>query len=267
MIRSDYESINALNWSKLKHILTAPAEFKFQLENPFTQTPAMLLGEALHCIVFEPLFFDTRYAVKPEDINRRTKAGKDQYACWEADLGGRKILTKEQSDTASFMAQILQHDPYTNDTLYDSPGQNEIVMQGEIDGVPMKGIADRIITPLEGNRLIDLKTTSSSIANDGAMSRIVANFQYHCQLWLYSELAKQNGHQIDQVEIIFQPTKGSHLPNNFVFNQPTLDEGERLVRKAIAIHKACTEANLWPGLAKDKEPSGLPTWAIPVDEE
>ena len=72
----EYNEIDAINWSTLKHIQRSPAHFKYLLDNPPKQTAAQSFGVAVHEAILEPDKFQENYIIAP-DLDKRTKAYKE----------------------------------------------------------------------------------------------------------------------------------------------------------------------------------------------
>src|SRR5262245_29847218 len=52
-----------LNWSTLKHMAVSAKLLKWRMEHPEPETPALVLGTAIHCAVLEPQEFQKRWIV------------------------------------------------------------------------------------------------------------------------------------------------------------------------------------------------------------
>jgi len=66
-----------LSYSALKAYAKSPNHYLMYVGREFVETPAMVLGSALHCLVLEPQEWSKRYITAPK-FDRRTKAGKEQ---------------------------------------------------------------------------------------------------------------------------------------------------------------------------------------------
>lgn len=67
---------NALSAGGIKSILKTPAHFK-AAQTGNSPTPAMIFGSAAHSYILTPQLGEV---VQAPDINRRTKAGKEEWA-------------------------------------------------------------------------------------------------------------------------------------------------------------------------------------------
>lgn len=99
---ADYRAIPALNWSLLKEIDDSPGRLDWRRRNPWTPSPAAILGNAIHTWLLEPAEFARRYVtvpvhqedlpdhfvpVPPEYLGKRgawLKAGQEWKALQEA---------------------------------------------------------------------------------------------------------------------------------------------------------------------------------------
>lgn len=95
------------------------------------QTPAMMLGSAIHCLILEGRqAFDMRYAVGPCDDKRTTKWKKwAEDACVAdgvTDMHARTLLTASQGETVeACRAAVLLHDE-AREALFDWEGDPEV---------------------------------------------------------------------------------------------------------------------------------------------
>jgi len=148
------------------------------------ETPAMVLGEAIHTILLEPNLFKKRYAKKPEHINRRTNAGKDQWAEFEAACAktGKKVLTDEQWDMAKAYAAEKYHNPTAKKLLKEC--KKEVSGFRRFGANIFKGRADAI--NWQTRMGFDAKTVID-ISPQG-FAKQAANLRYDLQQYTYKKL-------------------------------------------------------------------------------
>ena len=107
---SYHTNTSRISKSGLDLINRAPAHYWERYLNPHAspqkETPALLIGSAVHCAVLEPEEFGKRYAVGPR-VDRRTSKGKAE---WEAFLiaAALKGLTCLDSETATLCERIME---------------------------------------------------------------------------------------------------------------------------------------------------------------
>ena len=77
--------------SALVKIMRSPEHFKHYLTAPFTVTPTLKFGTALHCAYLEPERFADHYIESPK-FDRRTKEGKTKAEEYEKANKGKEPL-------------------------------------------------------------------------------------------------------------------------------------------------------------------------------
>ena len=149
-------------------------------------SPAMLLGTALHAAILEPARFGEMLRVAP-DVDRRTKAGKEEYNAFAASLpDGAIVLTIEDWNA------VTQAVAAVNATMLPNlmgTGESEVsVYWGERCVDKVVGCKARIdwLGHLAGQPdaglIIDIKTTRD--ASPGAFARSAASYGYvHQAAW------------------------------------------------------------------------------------
>ena len=122
------------------------------------ETPNMMLGTAIHAAVLEPEVFKSDFIVTPDDLDMRTKAGKE----WKADNDGKNILSSKDAFTVKM---IMERMPLEIWSLFDA-GKSEVTIR--VDGVQCR------FDSLNGLDAIDLK----SIDNIGNIHKAITNYNY-----------------------------------------------------------------------------------------
>ena len=256
----DYDRIDAVNFSSLKNMSRGPAYYLHRKTTPLKQTPAMAKGTAIHCAVLEPEQFPARYAVL--DIDRRTKAGKEQAQIEEE--AGRTILKPAEYDEIKAISASV----WANETAAKllTGATTEAALTWELDGIKRKGRIDAYQADGSKPVLIDLKSTMDP--QPWAFQRQTAKMHYHAQMAWYAEgLDAVLGKGYPDVYII---AVGNSAPYEcVVYGVPVsvLSAGETLYEKWLEMLKQCERTNNWPGLYEDLQILQLPAWAENEQEE
>jgi hypothetical protein len=158
-------------------------------------SPAMLLGTALHAAILEPARFAQMVRVAP-DVDRRTKAGKEEYNAFTESLpeGAIVLSIDEWNDVTQAVAAV-------NATMLPNlmgDGQSEVsVYWGEQCVGQVVGCKARLdwLGHLAGQPdaglIIDIKTTRD--ASPGAFARSAASYGYlHQAAWYMRAAARLN---------------------------------------------------------------------------
>jgi len=86
------------------------AHMDYEMAHPQPMTDALLKGQLLHTMVLEPHKIEEEFAILP-DVNRRTKDGKARILAFEEGNKGKLFVTKEQHNTALYMARSIKEHP------------------------------------------------------------------------------------------------------------------------------------------------------------
>lgn len=111
--------IKHASWTGIKEFKRSPKHFleylevkrrrKLGLEKP---TDAMLLGSVFHCLSLEHRLpegekFNDKYVVAPS-FNKRTNAGKEDFAKFEQDNKGKEVITGAMFQAATNMSEAVR---------------------------------------------------------------------------------------------------------------------------------------------------------------
>lgn len=178
------------------------ATVTYGVDNPDPPSPAMVLGSAMHSRILTPKHYKDEFKVWTGD--RRTKAGKEQWSQFQQTLGEAEVLTKDQANQVEAMADsVFTHDtlgPMVMDAITNDSAEQS--MFAEINGVNCKGRIDALCETPAGMCLLDLKTSSRSLAVDDLV-RTCANYGYVEQLAFYLRLCTECGQKVNRVMIGF----------------------------------------------------------------
>jgi hypothetical protein len=208
---------------------------------PKKDSAAFAMGHAVHCLALEPEKFDERFVVvdevlsanstagqiaawlldenndgkaflwvaKPEDINRRTNAGKAE---WEAfvrqclmehqiiadkddiqlarnyadKVKGKTILDNQDHADAMACVQALNNHPKFA-AIMAQPRRVEVPFEFELFGHKFKAKPDCIIDSMR--LIVDIKTTDDASPHRWQWSAV--DYGYHRQAFIYQEALRQ----------------------------------------------------------------------------
>lgn len=266
MARAEYERIEAVNISLLLEGLHSWAHFKHAKDCGTEDTPALMLGRAVHLAVFEPADFATGVIAKP---HFEGKGSRKQTQDFMREHQDKIILTPADYENCQCMQRAMQADAEIRSML-EAPGKGEIafVWTDAETGLLCKGRLDRFCRWQDYSLVLDVKTVQD--AREYAFARDVAKFHYHVKaswylaglralapverrfVWLAIEKEPPYAH------CMYEPDEGS------------LNEGEAVWKRLIAQYAKCKESGVWPGYQSGIHPLALPRWAyssVPVGTE
>ena len=158
--QSEYRSHPAISKSDLFKITKSPLHFKWAMENIEDKTPALVFGSACHKYVLEKEDFDKEFAVMP-DINRRTKAGREEYEAFLAVNDGKDVISPDDFEKIVTMAAVVHENKFADRLLQ---GEHEISFfwTDESTGEECKCRPDDIVVIGDQHILVDYKTTDNA---------------------------------------------------------------------------------------------------------
>lgn len=203
MTNDEYAAVHAINYSALRLGRTSLPRMHALITGTLDriETDALTLGSMLHQAMDEGDGWSDRYALRPEGIDRRTKAGKEAYAAWVANLRPDAVVMESASQvdavvTAGRMRQSILSHPLGRG-LATAAGPSEVmIVRGE-----RKCRIDKVVCTPDGKPvlLVDWKTTID--ASPMAFARSAAKYGYHQQAAWYTDLA--HGHYGVKLPFIF----------------------------------------------------------------
>lgn len=254
------DMLNASALKKLKN--RTPRHFMASKTAPQEPpTPAMQLGSLIHLAVLEPSRFAASTIIQPEEgIDRRTKAGKEAWAEFEASANGKQIITAEQ---AAICAGVL-------DSLHS--GCHQTALNLLTNGVPEVSVVWNDPSTEERCKcrpdylrddhiIVEVKTTSGG-ADWPTFRRVCGNLDYDLAAAWYMGGAKEaTGHKHEYIFIVietFDPYEiAVYMPDDIFF-----DNGRVKVREALDKYVQAKASNVWAGYPDEIQLVTLPPWAV-----
>jgi len=188
-----YHAYDAMSASRLKILdRSTSLHLAHNIAHP-AEGPALTLGRALHCMVLTPHLYLQEFAVAPA-CDRRTTAGKATWESFQASVGQKTVLTREQADEADAMCDAVMRHPEAKQFCRLIQGEAEVSMFAEIGGVKTKARIDRLISINGDNIIIDLKTSQSASRKE--FEKSIMHWGYGIQASLYNMIAQACGRKI-----------------------------------------------------------------------
>lgn len=264
-----HSDLMAISKSQLAKMSVCPKYFKYCLDNPQPPTTDLIIGSAFHKLVLEPETFGKEFVVMPM-IDKRTKLGKETYEQFLLSSQGREIITEEQYNTISNMANaVLGNSLATALTT----GNIEMSLYGtdELTNEHIKTRPD--CYQIIDDRLVitDLKSCVSAMQSD--FTRDCVKYSYDLQAYMYSYNASRVlNFPMDKIDFVFIAVekKPPYLLNIFKATKDILERGEMLYREYIGMyHEAKTTNNWWGYNGKENiiNDLSLPTYLLKGEQD
>ena len=263
MTEQEYNMAEGVRRSDLWRMADSPEKFKYFLDHPVEQTPAMFFGSACHKMVLEPETMGMEYAVAPV-CDRRTKEGKLIYETFMADNQGKAIISPDDAKVMADMEEQVRHCPLANDLLH-CDGQTEVPLFWEDPdtGEKCKAKLDRLIRDDDGRYMIvDYKTAAS--CETGKFNSEIFKLGYHFQAGFYaSGLRMVMGlDYYPRFILIAQEKKPPYAVNVIELTEEVIGVGVAKYHELLDKYHACKMVDMWPGYVDGDMPNEayIPGW-------
>ena len=248
MADADYRAQHGISISSLKHISKSPAHYKWNIENPQSQTPSMLLGTLTHLAVFQPELLAGKYAVKPDGMSFASKEGK----LWRDSQSG-PIISHDDSLALNGMAASVQANPTVASWLLR--GNPEVSLFAEhASGLQMKGRVDWMVR--DEPVLLDLKTCEDA----SAFEREGAQRQYHLQEAYYRQLMRLNDVPVERFVFVVVEKQAPYGVRLVEYDAEAMLVAQAVNEDNLKTLDRCLKTGSWPGYRATPERIKLPKW-------
>lgn len=256
LTNAEYHASPAISKSGLDLIRKAPALYAYRRENPTEQTPAMRLGTLTHTAVLEPHLFGPSVIVRPEGIDRRTSAGKADWAAFEIMAEGREILTVEEEAKLCQIQQAVHNHPAAAKALAGSLTIEQSIFW-DADGIACRCRPDAVTAK---GVIVDLKTTRD--ASPEGFAKSIAQYRYHVQAAYYSDgYEAAFGEAPRGFVFIAVETEPPYLVAVYVASEAMTQRGRVDYQTDLDTFRRCQDAGTWPGYSEAPLTIDLPKWA------
>jgi hypothetical protein len=178
MITTAFLEERPLSFSSIKEFAKSPKHyFNYIAKERTPPTDAMKLGSMVHCMMLQPELFNDMFVVAP-DINKRTNAGKEEWAAFCEANKGKTVVDNSDYEHARRLSDNAMANPLI-DMLIKECYDFESEFSSVIEDLPFKGIYDGIAS----GHIVEIKTI-----NDGNPKNVFSDFykrKYHLQGGLY----------------------------------------------------------------------------------
>ena len=227
--------------SYLKRLDKCPAAARVPQED----TPAMAFGRAAHVMLLEgEAAFLAECAIPPSGINRRTNAGKEEWAAFEAANAGKTLVTADDYLKITEMRKALMKHPFAPKLLADGVSEQTVIWQDQETGLMCKARPDRIPNGDKGV-LVDLKTCSC--AGEYEFCRDVVKYGYDLQAAFYLDgIREATGTCYDAFCFIAMEKEAPYRTETYMLDSEFITHGRYEYRRLLNIEAECRTKGVWP---------------------
>lgn len=257
MQNAEYHAHPAISKSGLDLIDRSPSHYIAGKSEPRKETPALTYGRRCHTAILESDAFDSRYAVAPSGIDRKTKIGKEAWEAFTAETAGREIITAEDLEKLAYIrASIIAH-PVAEELLDPGSGRSEVSVFSEMSGVAVKCRPDWL---RDDGIVVDLKTTEN--AGPGAFSKSCASYRYHVQSAFYADILSSVGIEPKAFVFVAVEKQAPYAVGVYELDAESIELGRIAYQRNIETYAACLKSGRWPAYSDGIETLSLPRWAF-----
>ena len=243
MTEKEYREHPAISRSELFKISESPEKFKYYLEHPEEPTPALLLGQLFHAMALTPETVWEQFAVMP-NVDKRTKAGKEAFAEFEAQAEGKTIVSVDMVEQATDMCETLNRNEFAK-KLLKGEKEKPFFWADEMTGEECKCRVDCLTEVGENLIIVDLKSTDN--AETEAFMRSAIKYGYDFQSAMYSEGVKVNTGREPLFVFIAIEKKPPYAINILQSDKLFIKRGYDVFRELLGIYSECKKTGIWWG--------------------
>lgn len=248
----------ALSRSILEEGRKSMAHLKERMDTPPGDTPALLIGRAIHAAILEPDEFATKYT--GIDVDRRTKIGKAEWEVAVEHFGVEYVLKGAEFERCKKIRDAVWAKKSAS-TLLGSEGDVELSLawNDPLTSLLCKSRLDRTSYKIAGGTVVDLKSTRA--ANLVEFERSIFTLGYHRQAGMYIKGLETLGVAIRNYVIIAVEKEPPYAVAVYRLADSAIEEGWNDIQPILQRVVECRESDKWPDYPDEVIDITLPTWA------
>jgi hypothetical protein len=290
----EYQAIPAINNGGLGEFKKSPLHYWSRALDPEKEervdTPALVLGRAIHHAVLEPELFENQYRIKPEpedfpgylatldhykqacrdlalpvggtkpELKTRLKASRDGLRFFDdllATYATYNLLTKKEMKTCRSIASKVRGSEACKELLKDGKAEQTLIWTDPVTKVYCKARADFLTNDYQ--IIVDLKSTED--AGKQGFQRSIETYGYYRQAAWYS-MGLHHLKRSQPLFIFVAFEKLAPYASGFYYaSNAMLEEGSTEIRQLLSSYEKCLAENNWPGYPAELVEINRPAWA------
>ena len=239
----EYHSCNGLSRSGIMAFRKSPlhywAEYRSGVKKEKEDTPAILLGKAVHSYVLEPDTFKDKYMVA-EKVNRQSNAGKEKWNQLMQDLNGRTFLTQEMFDEVERIGQTFLTNDLTKQFIENGQIEKSLFWKDVTTNILLKCRPDI----WHSNMICDIKTTTD--ASPREFQRDIMNYGYHIQAAMIQDAIETIYHKkISDFIFLSIEKKPPYATGIYILDHASIERGREEYREVLENYRKTEETQVW----------------------
>lgn len=253
MTEQEYRQAEGVNKSTLWNLRKSPAHYKYFLENQREDTAAFAFGRAVHAAILTPSAFKKDFVVIPEGIDRRTKAGKEEYQAFLDASAGKEILTAADAETVKAIVKAFKKNRDAVQLLKGTKREKPLFWTDD-NGILCKCRIDAYKAGL----IVDLKTAQDAETETFTKEALRYGYDVQAAHYLDAYQHKESAVKPEWYFIVIEKTE-PYAINILRADIGFLDYGFIRRQELIEKLKACQDQKAYPDYGINE--LCLPAWA------
>lgn len=253
MTEQEYRQAEGVNKSTLWNLRKSPAHYKYFLENQREDTAAFAFGRAVHAAILTPSAFKKDFVVIPEGIDRRTKAGKEEYQAFLDASAGKEILTAADAETVKAIVKAFKKNRDAVQLLKGTKREKPLFWTDD-NGILCKCRIDAYKAGL----IVDLKTAQDAETETFTKEALRYGYDVQAAHYLDAYQHKESAVRPEWYFIVIEKTE-PYAINILRADIGFLDYGFIRRQELIEKLKVCQEQKAYPDYGINE--LCLPAWA------
>lgn len=273
---AEYAKWPAASNSQLTALLKSPAHMKAYRSAPRKETPALILGTAIHARVLEPEAFAATY-LTADQCTATVRGGKrcsrqgtwpltaggfvcTQHATDDTEVDGSGIvLNATDMETVEAVAAAIANHAVAG-ALVQQATETElsVVWDDPLTGVRCKARFDAYAPNVAGGSIADIKT-----AVEGGMldfERAILAWGYHRKAWFYLRGAKEVGLAARHFPIIAVEKEPPYAVAVYRISDGVVTYLEQQMTALLELYTLCEARQDWPAYSERVREISIPDW-------
>lgn len=258
--------------------------------SPKKDTPASLLGSAIHTSILEPERFETEYMAEPAESdypNALVSADDYKQACKKLGLKvtgtkpdlkaslkatagftgtffdevyddltqGKRVLKIEDMRVCKIIAARVRKHPTLGHLFKDGLAERSMFWKDPDTGVLCRARPDWLVS----DTIVDVKSTKD--ASPSGFQRSIMKYRYHVQAAFYMDgLEQLTGIRPDAFVFAAWEKISPYASGVYYAQQDLVEAGRKEYKRLLVDYARCLESDTWPGYSQEALPIGLPEW-------
>jgi PDDEXK-like domain of unknown function (DUF3799) len=244
--------------SMLDRVRVSPKHYLEAVHGPArASTPAMVLGSALHCALFEPARFETSFSSEPVFGDCRKTDNKRARDEWRRANAGKTIVDSDDLRTVVSMCEALRAHPIAGRLLFGGEPEVTLRWQDSDTGLECKGRVDY----LRRDRKLALDLKSTEDVRLDAFRKTVARFGYHRQEAMYRDAFAALGEPLEHFAFVAVEKTAPYDVAVYTLDLASVAKGRVTIREDLGRLADCIATDRWPGHSDEIQTLSLPDWA------